>query len=34
MLSKPLEMAAIMVVPLLPPDVSSYIDYAKAKQKK
>ena len=34
MLSKPLEMAAIMVVPLLPPNVSSYIDYAKAKQKK
>jgi membrane protein required for colicin V production len=34
MLSKPLEMAAIMVVPLLPPDVSTHIDYAKAKQKK
>jgi membrane protein required for colicin V production len=34
MLSKPLEMAAIMVVPLLPPDVSSHINYVKEKQKK
>jgi membrane protein required for colicin V production len=34
MLSRPLEMAAIMVIPLLPPDLSSHIDYAKSKQKK
>jgi membrane protein required for colicin V production len=33
MLSKPLEMAALMVIPLLPPDLSSRISYAKSKQK-
>ena len=33
-LSKPLEMAAIMMIPLLPPDLSDHINYAKLKQKK
>ncbi|GAB1718625.1 MAG: Colicin V production protein [Nitrosospira sp.] len=33
MLSKPLEMAALMVMPWLPPDLSSHISYAKSKQK-